>query len=220
MLVRGLRYGPGVASPDDDRDQGLPHVQVAYEFPTEYQIDLERWFYDGKLLVDLLSIAARVPLLTRTRYVRLASWIGEIDPNFAFVNQDSGGNASDVWPKGRDLSKDDVDAFLALCRGWRTYPGRSDAMNLAIRRLAASFSRPGGRFGEEDRILDVAIALEVLYGGTTGRKLSPRAAGLLAASAAKQIRTYDHARRFYDVRSDDRTSKEARAGARRSRYRP
>ena len=201
VLVRGLRYGPGVASLDDDRGPGLPDVQVAYEFPTEYQIDLERWFYDSRLLVDLLSIAARVPLLTRTRYVRLAPWIGEINPNFAFVRLDSGGNVSDVWPKGRDLSNHDADAFLALSRGWRTYPGKSDAMDLAIRRLAASFSRPGGRFGEEDRILDVAIALEVLYGGTTGRKLSPRAAGLLAASAAEQIRTYDQATRFYGVRS-------------------
>ena len=74
-------------------------------------------------------------------------------------------------------------------------------MDLAIRRLAASFSRPGGRFGEEDRILDVAIALEVLYGGTTGYKISPRAAGLLGSSAAEQMQTYDQARRFYGVRS-------------------
>ena len=199
VLVRSLGYGPGVVPPDDD--PGLPHVQVAYDFPTDYRIDLERWFYDSKQLVDLLSIAARVPLLSRTRYIRLAKWIGEIDPNFAFGTQDSGGPASDMWPEGRELSKDGVDAFLALSRGWHTYPGKSDAMNLAIRRLAASFSRPGGRFGEEDRILDVAIALEVLYGGTTGRKLSPRAAGLLETSAADQQRTFDQASRFYRVRS-------------------
>ena len=201
VLVRGLRYGPGVASLDDDRGPGLPHVQIAYEFPTEYQIDLECWFYDSKLLVDLLSIAARVPLLTRTRYVRLAKWIGEIDPNFAFYNLDSGGPASDVWPPGRDLSKDDADAFLVLSHGWRTYPGKSDAMDLAIRRLAASFSRPGGRFDVEDRILDVAIALEVFYGGEKGYNLAQRAAGLLEATAAEQIRTYDQATRFYSVRS-------------------
>ena len=116
VLVRGLRYGPGVASLDDDRGPGLPHVQIAYEFPTEYQIDLERWFYDSKQLVDLLSIAARVPLLTRTRYVRLAKWIGEIDPNFAFYNVDSGGDASDVWPRRpRPLQGRRIDAFLACC---------------------------------------------------------------------------------------------------------
>lgn len=199
VIVRNLSYGPCVA-PDDD-DSGLPQMQVAYRFPTNYRIDLESWFNDSKLLVDLLSIAARVSLLSRTRYVRLAKWIEEIDPNFAFGTRDSRGSISDMWPKGRDLSKDDVDAFVALSRGWGAYAGKPDAMNLAIRRLAGSFSRPGGRFGEEDRILDVAIALEVFYGGTTGRKLAPRAAGLIGKSVAEQKRIYNQAKHFYKVRS-------------------
>ena len=66
---------------------------------------------------------------------------------------------------------------------------------------AGSFSRPGGRFGQEDRVLDVAIALEVLYGGATGRRLAQRAAGLLEGTAAGQQRTHDEAKGFYDVRS-------------------
>ena len=66
-----------------------------------------------------------------------------------------------MWPRGREISKGDVDAFVELSRSSYTYPGKPDAMKLAIRRLAASFSRPGGRFGVEDRILDVAITLEV-----------------------------------------------------------
>ena len=201
VLVRGLRYGPGVAPVSDDTDPGLPHVQISYEFPTTYQIDLERWFDDSKLLVDLLSIAAGVPILTRTRYVRLAKWIKEINPNFAFYSLDSGGYTSDVWPKGQELSKDAVGAFVLLSHGWRTNPEKLDAFNLAIRRLAASFSRPGGRFDMEDRILDIAIALEVFYEGEKGYKLAQRAAALLDASALEQIRTYDQATRFYSVRS-------------------
>ena len=107
-----------------------------------------------------------------------------------------------MWPRrGHELSEGDVDAFLDLARGWYAYLDKPDAMNLAIRRLTASFSRPGGRFGQEDRILDVAIALEVLYGGTTGHKLSKRAAGLLGATPAEQKRTYDQAKGFYDARS-------------------
>ena len=199
VLVRSLTYGPGVAWPRDG--PGLPHMQIAYDFPADYRLDLEGWFDESKFLVDLLSIAARVHLLSRTRHVRLAKWIEEIDPNFAFGAMDSGGFVSDVWPEGREILKGDVDAFVELARGSYTYPGKPNAMNLAIRRLAASFSRPGGRFDLEDRILDIAISLEVLYGGKTGRALAPRAAGLLGVSAADQKRTYDHATRFYDVRS-------------------
>ena len=200
VLVRSLKYGPGVAPTNDDT--ALDDVQVSYRFPVEYRVDLESWLGNSKLLVDLLSIAKRVPLFSRTRYVRLARWIEEMDPNFAFGTEESGGFVSDVWPRrGRELSESDVDAFLDLARGWYTYPDKPDAMNLAIRRLAASFSRPGGRFGQEDRILDVAIALEVLYGGTTGHKLSHRAAALLGATAVEQKRAYDQAKGFYDARS-------------------
>ena len=198
-LVRTLEYGPGVALPDDGA--GLPDVQVAYRFPADYWVDLRGWWDDSKLLVDLFSIAKRGPLLSRTRYVRLARWIEEINPNFALGTQESGGFVSDVWPRGRELSSDDVDAFLELARGWHTYPDKTDALNLTIRRLAGSFSRPGGRFGKEDRILDVAIALEVLYGGKTGHPLAQRAAALLGANAEDQKQMYDQAKGFYEVRS-------------------
>ena len=199
VLVRGLEYGPGVAPPGDYA--GLPDVQVAYRFPADYRVDLEQWFVDSKLLVDLLSIATRVPLLSRTFHVRLAGWIEEMDPNFAFGPRVSEGFISDAWPRSHDLLKDDVDAFLEMARGLHKYPDRTDAMRLAIRRLAGSLSRPGGRFGQEDRILDVAIALEVFYGGKTGPDLAQRAAALLGGTAPEQKRTYDQAKGFYDVRS-------------------
>ena len=201
VLVRSLGYGPGVAPLDDYCGSGLPNVQVGYRFPTDYRIDLERWFEDAKFLVDVFSIAVQAPLLSRTRYVQLPKWIQEIDPNFAHWNLDSGGSVSVARPKARELSKSDAEAFVALARDWYTEPEKPHALALAMRRLAASLSRPGGRFGEEDRILDVAIALEICYGGTTGHELAKRAARLLGTDATEQIRTYDEARRFYSVRS-------------------
>ena len=140
VLVRGLKYGPGVVPPDDYT--GLPDVQVAYRFPVDYRVDLEHWFVDSKLLVDLLSIAARVPLRSHTFYVRLARWIEEMDPNFAFGTRVSEGFISDMWPRGRDLVKSDVAAFLQMARGWHRFTDKPEAVELAIRRLAASFSRP------------------------------------------------------------------------------
>ena len=194
VLVRGLSYGPGVVPLGDNDRDGLPYLQIVYRFPAEYQIDLAGWFDEKRLLVALLSIAARVPLLTRTRYVRLAEWVGEINPNFAFRILNSGGNISDMWPKGRDLSKGEVDAFLALACGWINHRG-SRKVNLAIHRLAASFSRPGGQFGTEDRVLDIAIALEIMY-GLTGSGLSTRAAWLLGRTAEERRQIFDEVKSF------------------------
>ena len=135
VLVRSLEYGPGVAPLDDDYD--LPVVQISYRFPSDHRIDLDSWF-DEKLVVELLSIATRFPLLSRTRYVRVARWIEDIDPNFAFGAQISEGFISDVWPGGHELSKGDVDAFLELACSWHTFPDKPEVVELAIRRLAAS----------------------------------------------------------------------------------
>ena len=60
VLVRSLEYGSSLAPTDDDA--ALDDVQISYRFPVEYRVDLESWFGDSKLLVDLLSIAKRVPL--------------------------------------------------------------------------------------------------------------------------------------------------------------
>ena len=198
-LVRSLEFGPAIGPPE--KDSGLPDMHVRYRFPTDCRIGLETWFYDAKFLVDMLSIAGRAPLLSRTRYVKLSKWIQEIDPNFAHWSRDSDGFVSDAWPKGRELSKSDAETFVALSRDWYAKLGKPHALALAVRRLAASLSRPGGRFGEEDRIFDVAIALEIFYGGKMGRELAKRAARLLGADATEQIRTYDQARWFYRVRS-------------------
>ena len=115
-LVRSLEFGPSIGPPE--KEVGLADVRITNCFPTDYRIDLESWFGDAKFLVDLLSIAARTPILSRTRYVRLAEWIQEIDPNFAHPTQTSGGFVSDAWPKGRDLSKSTADDFAALARDW------------------------------------------------------------------------------------------------------
>ena len=198
-LVRRLECGPGIGPPEKDPD--LADMKVKYCFPTDYRIDLKRWFSDAKFLVDVLSIAARAPLLSRTRYVQLPEWIQEIDPNFSHWSHTSSGFVSDAWPKSRELSKSSADTFVELSRDWYAEPEKPPAWALAVRRLAASLSRPGGRFGAEDRILDIAIALEIFYGGKTGHELAKRAARLVGADATEQIRTYKQARRFYSVRS-------------------
>lgn len=200
VLVRKVECGPGLIP--DGHDVGLPDTRVGYRFPTEYHCDLKSWFDDSGLLVDLFSVVLRAPLQTRTRFVCVPAWVGEIDPNAGAGASETTGWRSYVPSKTKDdLIQSHVDAFVELAHGWYSHPDRKPAMAGALGRLAGSFSRPGGPFGQQDRILDVAIALEVLYGGKTGHRLARRAAALLGTSADEQTATYDHARGFYHTRS-------------------
>ena len=202
VLVRSVEYGPGIVPHVDYQD--LPEVKAAYRFPEDYLVDLDNWFIDSNLLVDLLSIVMKVPLLSRTLYVRLAEWIEEMDPNFGAGTLVSGGYRSDVWPEGHNPSRDDIDSFLKLALGWHTKEDKTDALKLAIRRLAASVSRPGGRFGQEDRILDVAIALEIMYELDSPEityKLKTRAGYFLGKNSEERMGIFTNVDHFYAARS-------------------
>ena len=74
---------------------------------------------------------------------------------------------------------------------------------LAVRRLAGSFGRTG-RMQLQDRLLDYAIALEVLYRLDSSEltyKLATRAACLLEKSPGKRLATFTEMTEFYDIRS-------------------
>ena len=49
--------------------------------------------------------------------------------------------------------------------------------------------------------MDVAIALEAMYGTAYGHKLAQRAAGLLEGSDESQLSMYDTVMRFHGIRS-------------------
>ena len=210
VLVRGLRWGPGVALPPDDDDSSNKSrrscaPKVKYCFPGDYEIDLaNRFADDNKVLVDLLSIATRSPLISHTSFVRVAKWVEEIDPNFAFSSRSASASLPDASPKEHQLCQQDAAAFVALASRWCTYRGRRDVIDIAIRRLAASFARVGGPFSTEDRILDVSIALEIMYGPIKQKlthQLSTRAERLLGPSTDQRGWISNRVKSFYGVRS-------------------
>ena len=72
-----------------------------------------------------------------------------------------------------------------------------------IARLAEALAR-SGRFHVDDKILDVAIALEQLYqpeGDAISFKLKTRAACFLEARADRRLRVFRHVGELYDARS-------------------
>ena len=203
-LVRSLRWGPGVAPPPDDGDRACA-PKVKYRFPGDYEIDLaDRFPDDSKVLIDLLSIATRSPLISHTRFVRVAEWVEELDPNFACGSQSASAYWSDASPKEHQLCQHDAAAFATLASRWCTYRGQRDVIDLAIRRLAASFARAGGPFSAEDRILDVSIALEIMYGPIKqqlAQQLAARAERLLGHDPDKRDWISNTVKSFYGVRS-------------------
>ena len=207
-LVRSLRWGPGVAPPPDSGDFSTSRAcvpKVKYRFPGDYEIDLtDRFLDDNKVLVDLLSIATRSPLVSHTSFVRVAKWVEELDPNFACGFRNSSAYLSDAAPKEHPFSQQDATAFASLAGRWCTYRGRRDVIDLAIRRLAASFARVGGPFSAEDRILDVSIALEIMYGPIKHKlthQLATRAKRLLGQGTDQRGWISARVKSFYEVRS-------------------
>lgn len=206
VLVRSVSWGPGVspsASPTGDDQLRNPQ----YRFPDRCTIDsIERFFHDRERLIQLLSIATQSKLVSHTVFYALPSWMWELNPNFRFHKSDQSANLFDVWPKDIPLSKESVASFIGLARGWLSYRNeKRHAIELAIRRIFASFGPATGTFGLEDRILDVAIALEIMYGpfdgGEITHKLRTRAAWLLGTSPEDRYRIVQDMKTFYGARS-------------------
>ena len=103
-----------------------------------------------------------------------------------------------------------VDMLRDFVRDWATGDG---IVVRALRRLASSVSRTG-RFRLEDSILDLSIALEMMYSidNEMTYKLGTRAGYFLGDSAQERNRMFDIVKRLYDRRSDivhgRRTSRE------------
>ena len=206
VLVRSVSWGPGVG-PCDCPTGNSQSLNVRYRFPDRYPINsVERFFHDRAMLIQLLSIATRSKLVSHTAFYVFPSWMWELDPNSRFRKSDSGASFFDVWPKDLPLSNESVTSFIGLARGWLSYPNkRRHAIELAIRRIVASFGPAAGMFGLEDRILDVAIALEIMYGpfdgGEITHKLRTRAAWLLGTSPEDRYEIVQNIKAFYEARS-------------------
>ena len=206
VLARPFRWGiaPTPRNNANDNDS-LAHIES--RFPGDQTIKSYSEIFEAReVLLHLLSIAVRSKLVSHTAIVAIPPWMKQLDPNIR--TQPAGGSIGvfDVWPDDRTPSPPDIQAFVTAARGWLSFcAGKRDrSTELAIRRTAASFGIAGGRFGTEDRILDAAVALEVLYGPCyedITRKISRRAAWLLNESDGQSKTTLKQMKSFYKTRS-------------------
>ena len=189
-FVRELTWGPALAPPTKNNESAF--LKVKYRFPGDHEI-----------VLNLLSAAIRRPLAARAKFIRVVKWMEDINPNFAFGWRSGFGHPTDGWWSEELLSEDSAATFQEMVRGWKDYRGKRDALDLAIRRLATSFSRTG-RYGTEDRVLDSAIALEIMYDLDNPEityKLATRAGSFLGTDAETRVEIFGKVRSLYRARS-------------------
>ena len=111
---------------------------------------------------------------------------------------------SDYWNSQELTSAQVVEVRRLLCAWTRFDLDTRDTLELALARLASSMQRGRGRFWMQDRILDIAVALEMMFAplrGGLAYKLSLRAAHLLGDEAKDRIMVCEAVKQFYTARS-------------------
>ena len=131
----------------------------------------------------------------------------DINANFAHGGWQGGGSRFDGWWEERELSGEAEAVFKQSIAGWLGFRFASEvernALTLVAWRLSGSFARVG-RWHLQDRILDYAIALEILYRLDSSEltyKLGTRAAYLLGKTPEDRKSTFEQINEFYDIRS-------------------
>ena len=178
VLIREMTWSPCLVAPHT-----LKPLAVAESKPT----------YVGNSDTNLGIVLNCLSLVTEQRVapVRILSCaprFTDIDPNFG----PGSGTGWAIEEKWRLMELTDAQASDAaeLLQAWKRFKGKERwRLELGLARLVSFSLRDRGGFLLEDRILDVAVALEVLYGlggGELTHKLSIRAANFLGVGATER----------------------------------
>ena len=197
-LVTELRWGPAIT--DANRKLTDPD-------PMKIELANDR---APLLAVALLSVVLGRSLPVVATTFKSAPWIDD------FLDREGGGGTS-YDPEGRTnsvdrsaLSVEEQAAAERAIRDWDSFakPER-ETLALAIARLSTSLSRRGSwaisNLAVDDRVLDVSIALEILYSLDSleiTHKLSTRAGWYLGRNANDRLRIRKLVTEFYGLRSD------------------
>ena len=195
-VVRGLMWGPGIRPPMTSRTpprEGIP--EMSFHCLGERE--------NLGVIFDFLSILTRCELDVISVQYRCANFMEQIDPNFKTGSTTDLIEANMLRPfrsQGKTLTVDLVDELREVLTDWSS---GDVVVHRALRRLASSVARTGG-FRLEDSILDLTIALEVMYSidNEMTYKLGTRAGHFLGCDAEERVKVFDVVKKLYDRRSD------------------
>ena len=194
-IVRRATFGPAVIPPQQSQAPDLTVFNVAFEWAKE----------------SLSLVLAFLSLANNSRVRQLGTTIAV--PEFHGLHPFFGRARMPPEPrkfllgKTGELTQDSVDHLRGMLQRLAAFPEKErPRLELAAHRLASALSRTDGSFPVEDSILDVSIALEILYGlvggGEIQHKLATRLAHFLGASAAERYELFKGVRSLYTTRSN------------------
>ena len=193
VLAREITWGPCLVPPLTSIDE-LPRTMPDYRSAHEYGTGV---------VFDLLSVCTshEIQILFRSYG---APKFADLIPSFV-SGSGSGYGHSDRWSK-IELAEQHVGHVQELLRLLSRFKSdERETLEMAVNRLSSSIHRSRGRFWLQDRILDAAICLEIIYQlkpPELTHKLAIRAAHLLAKESDERIEIFDQVHAFYDARSN------------------
>ncbi len=193
VLAREMTWGPCLVPPMTSRDEPL---SITPDF---------RWApgCGTDIVFDLLSVCTshEIQILFITC---CAPEFVDVSRGFA-SGMGSSYSHSERWKK-RDFTEEHVRRLQDLLGLWSRFKSDElEILEMAINRLSSSIYRNRGRFWIQDRILDAAICLEIMYQlqpPELTNKLATRAAHLLETEPDRRIEIFDQVNAFYDARSN------------------
>ena len=192
VLARQMTWGPCF----------VPPLKSSDEFPQS--IPKFRWL-PGRgtgIAIDLLSVCT-----SHHVQVLFVSFCAPefVDVSPGFASGSGYGYMHDEYGSTQDLTKEHVRHLQELLLSLARFNAvKCDILELAVSRLSSSIQRNRGRFWVQDRILDAAIALEIMYELEPPEltyKLSTRAAHLLAKETGERMEIFGRVHAFYNARS-------------------
>ena len=187
VLIREFRWGPAL-----DFEFNLPKKT--------YVCDLE-----FGIVLDLVRASAGHTFPVVGQCDRAERWVYEIiGPGFDIGGRPFRSFRIDEIIESVEFSHEKREIVNLTIRHWQEMNGMNKKkITLAISRLGSAVARRG-LLAEQDRILDVSIALEILYGLEGGElmyKLATRAAWYLGEDEDEMKKIADGMKKFYGIRS-------------------
>ncbi len=193
VLARELSWGPCLVRPPTSRDE-VPRPEVQF-----------RWApgCGTGIVFDLLSVCTSQEVQVLFVSYSAPAFM-EVVPGFV-SGSGSGYSHDGNWSK-KELSGEHVGELQGLLELWSDFKAdEREILEMAVNRLASSIHRNRGRFRLQDRILDAAICLELMYRlrpPELTNKLATRAANLLANDRHQRVEVFDQVHAFYKARSN------------------